>query len=129
MPSGFFCEGCGLVFTVGQYGVRGSRYIGRNLLVCKGCGTAYERQDGKAGTRLLVAKNGPKTAKRAPRGPMRGAWDEYVSSDEWKRIRGGLDGVACSFCNERKTLTSTWTAKSCPRCGAEKLMFNGRWIT
>ena len=138
MPVDYFCEGCGLVFSVGPYGMRSSRYPGRLLLVCRSCGTVHELQypfDAKKPLRL-VAQLQPLKARRKPDSPtflQKRKWHECVtpSIGETFGEDEAVVKISCSHCRTSGPLSATWEPENtmCPVCHADKLVQNGGWVT
>jgi hypothetical protein len=139
MPIDYYCEGCGLTFATGIYGVRG-RYAGRQLLVCRSCGTVHEYQRSFRNERpsRLMALPEPVILLRKPERPTfldkRLKWTECVIPPglEVSTTDGELDlrELACFGCATTGTLASEWKRdEGCPRCGAGQLVECGGWIT
>ena len=142
MPMDFFCEGCGLVFSAGMYGVR-SRYPFRTLLVCRACGTVHQfrRPGNKKNPFRLLALPGPLIPKKKPEGPTflnkELKWTECATPVGLKNLRQGdptepdFDEIICACCMSGGMLTSLWehTDKRCPACHVEKLIVICGWIT
>jgi hypothetical protein len=136
MPMDYYCEGCGLVFSVGRYATR-SRYPSRTLLVCWACGTVHEHQEPlrEAEQGRLLAQPGPMISPRRPERPTfldrRLHWEGLVPPPGQERWGPELQAVACSHCGAPGTLAESWTSenRTCPRCREDRLVEVGGWIT
>ena len=144
MPLDYYCEGCGLVFSVGIYATR-SRYPARVLLVCKSCGTVHELQRPlreKQANRLMTQPC-PLLMDNKPDHPVftrRLTWNECSLSpsfadgcslrgeEAWTRF---LEEAVCSYCYRPGMLTDQWERdeQKCPACHEEKLRTTDEWIT
>lgn len=141
MPMDYFCESCGLVFSVGLYATR-SRYPARTLLVCRSCGTVHELQqplNTKNSTRLM-AQSCPLVLEEKPDLPVftrRLSWNECSLPEGFSEKplhddEGWIcQELTCSHCHQTGTLTERWERddKKCPACHEERLATTGGWIT
>ena len=139
MPVDYYCQACGLVFSVGVYGMR-SRYPCRTLLVCRSCGTCHQVQEPMNQQRPIrfLTQPGPLHRPTKPHLPTflsrKRKWLEAAAAmpDLQRAVsRDDYGYLTCSSCGSVGTLISGWDEKDvkCPHCKEDKLAMTGNWVT
>jgi hypothetical protein len=133
MPMDYYCQACGLVFSVGTYGIPGNKYMLRTLLVCRNCGTAYEHQQSSRDSvpDRVVTLGEPLVREKQPERPTlvdrRLKWKECSLGDD----QGVVEDFVCEYCGKKGVLTSRPPKEkgACPRCSGNTLINSFGWIT